>query len=147
MVSDAPPAISGTVLPAGDYRITAAENRQLCEALYATAAPDGSAHPIYSFIATQTGIGVTVDGLLVLCEFDAADGPMMGSSHTRYFAPLRVDETYRIEGEILGLTRKASRKLGVIDVLEYRLSMHRSAGERVLEITNTWILPRRQLRA
>jgi hypothetical protein len=141
------PNVAGRVLPGGHYRIAAEENRRLCEALYTTATADGTAHAIYAYIATQSGMGLTVDGLLAWCEFDAAEGPMLGSSNTRYLHPIRTDQTYRISGEILGLTRKNSRKLGTIDILEYRLAMDCAAGERILEVVNTWILPRRHLSA
>lgn len=141
------PDVAGAVLPGGEYRITADENRRLCKALYTTASTDGTAHAIYAYIATQSGMGLSVDGLLALCEFDAADGPMLGSSNTRYLQPIRTDVTYSIAGEILGLTRKTSKKLGIMDILEYRLAMLAPSGERVLELTNTWILPRRQLNA
>ena len=139
----APPAVAGTRLPGGEYRITAAENRALCEALHTAPAADGRAHEIYSYIATQSGMGMSVDGLLAICDFDAADGPMLGSSNCRYLDTLMTEETYRVGGEILGLTRKQSKKLGTMDVLEYRLTLSRAGGEIVLEVTNTWILPRR----
>jgi hypothetical protein len=145
MSAEQPPAVAGTRLPGGEYRITAEENRALCESLHTKPYSDGRAHEIYSYIATQSGMGVSVDGLLAICEFDAADGPMLGSSNARYLGALRTEETYRVSGEILGLTRKQSKKLGTMDVLEYRLALSRSSGEPVLEVTNTWILPRRSL--
>lgn len=145
MSGEQPPAVAGTRLPGGEYRISAEENRALCESLHTKPASDGRAHEIYSYIATQSGMGVSVDGLLAICEFDAADGPMLGSSNARYLSVLRTDETYRVSGEILGLTRKQSKKLGTMDVLEYRLTLSRASGEPVLEVTNTWILPRRSL--
>lgn len=145
MAGEHPPPVAGHSLPGGEYRITSAENRALCEALLTAPASDGTAHPIYSYIATQSSMGVSVDGLLAMCEFDTADGPMLGSSNSRFHDVLKTDETYRVGGVILGLTRKRSKKLGVIDVLEYRLTLERTSGEPVLEVTNTWILPRRNL--
>lgn len=145
MASEHPPKVAGKQLPGGEYRISSDENRTLCEALLTQPANDGTAHEIYSYIATQSGMGVSVDGLLAICDFDAADGPMLGSSSSRYHSALKTDETYRVSGVILGLTRKQSKKLGVIDMLEYRLTLQRSSGEPVLEVTNTWILPRRNL--
>ncbi|HEY5754336.1 MAG TPA: hypothetical protein VIU34_00875 [Steroidobacter sp.] len=145
MSGEQPPAVAGTRLPGGEYRISAEENRALCESLHAKPASDGRAHEIYSYIATQSGMGVSVDGLLAICEFDAADGPMLGSSNARYLSHLRTDETYRVSGDILSLTRKQSKKLGTMDILEYRLTLSRASGEPVLEVTNTWILPRRSL--
>jgi hypothetical protein len=145
MAGEPPPQVAGTRLPGGEYRISTEENRALCEALHTAPAADGSAHEIYCYIATQSGMGLSVDGLLAICEFDAADGPMLGSSNSRFLGTLKTDETYRVGGEILALTRKHSKKLGVMDVLEYRLTMEHASGERVLEVTNTWILPRRNL--
>lgn len=147
MSTHAVPQVAGTVLPGGEYRISRDENRRLCEAVGTEPAADGSAHEIYSYIATQAGMGLTVDGLLALCEFDAADGPMLGASHSEYLRPLMTEQTYEVSGTILSLTRKASKKLGVMDVLEYRLSMSIPGGEPVLHVTNTWILPRRNLDA
>jgi hypothetical protein len=145
MTDERVPQVAGTVLPGGEYRIGRDENRALCEALHTEPASDGTAHEIYSYIATQSGMGLSVDGLLALCQFDAADGPMLGSSNSRFLEPLKTDETYRVGGEILALTRKHSKKLGVMDILEYRLTLSRISGERVLEVTNTWLLPRRLL--
>jgi hypothetical protein len=139
------PQISGNALPGGEYRITAEENRRLCETVHAVPAADGSAHPIYAYIAAQSGMGLSIEELPTLCEFDVADGPLFSNCHTRHLSALRTEETYFIGAEILTLTRKPSRKLGVIDVLEFHLTMSDATGERVAEVTNTWILPRRHL--
>jgi hypothetical protein len=70
---------------------------------------------------------------------------MMGSSGVVFQTPLRVDLPYRVRGEIVGLVRKRSKKLGVMDVLTYRLSLHDAAGAEVLQTENVWVLPRREL--
>lgn len=137
-----PPDIAGHELPGGEFHIGADADRRLCESLYTQPAADGHAHPIWAYIATQSGMGLSVDGLLALCDFDAKDGPMLGSSDTVHHAPLRTGQTYRVAGRIEKLTRKHSRKLGVMDVLDYRLTLSRASGEPVLEVRNTWILPR-----
>src|SRR3546814_6005614 len=59
--------------------------------------------------------------------------------------PLKVGVPYTVTGEILGLVRKRSRKLGVMDVLDYRLRLHDASGKAVLETTNVWVLPRKEL--
>ena len=41
--------------------------------------------------------------------------------------------------------RKRSRKLGVMDVLTYRLRLAGPDGAIALETDNTWVLPRREL--
>jgi hypothetical protein len=145
---DLPPApeVAGTSLDGSEpYVITAAQNAALCRSTGVAPAADGSAHPIYYYIATQVAMGKTVAGVCATCEFDVEDGPMMGSSGVLFKATLRVDMPYRVTGEILGLVRKRSRKLGVMDVLDYRLRLHDADDAIVLETTNVWVLPRKEL--
>lgn len=130
------------------FTITAEENTALCASTGVTPATDGSAHPIYYYIATQVAMGKTVAGVCETCEFDVEDGPMMGSSGVRFSQPLMVGESYKVTGEILSLVRKQSRKLGVMDVLTYRLRLHQLGdGTCVLETDNVWVLPRKELAA
>jgi hypothetical protein len=134
--------IDGHPLPGGQYRIAAAENAALCAAVGAAPEPDGRAHPIFYYIASQVGMGIGVDGLLALCEFDVADGPMMTKSSVTFAEELRVEETYRVEGEILSLVRKPSRTFGTADTLRFRLALTAPDDRRVLECVSEWILPR-----
>jgi hypothetical protein len=140
------PDVAGTSLDGTEpYVITREQNAALCRSTGVQPAADGTAHPIYYYIATQVAMGKTVAGVCATCEFDVEDGPMMGSSGVVFAAPLRVGVPYRVTGEILGLVRKRSRKLGVMDVLEYRLRLHDEIGAAVLETTNVWVLPRKEL--
>ena len=130
------------------FTITAEENSALCASTGVTPASDGSAHPIYYYIATQVAMGKTVAGVCETCEFDVDDGPMMGSSGVKFSEPLMVGQSYKVTGEILSLVRKQSRKLGVMDVLTYRLRLHKEAdGTCILETDNVWVLPRKELAA
>ena len=147
-LAELPPApqVAGVSLDGRElYVISADENAALCRSTGVEPAEDGSAHPVYYFIATQVGMGKTVAGLCAACDFDVEDGPMMGSSDVIYQSALKVDQPYRVSGEILSLTRKRSRKLGVMDVLEYRLRLLAEHGGAVLETTNVWVLPRKEL--
>ena len=140
------PAAAGTSLDGTEpYVITAEQNAALCRTTGTEPAADGTAHPIYYYIATQVAMGKTVAGVCAACDFDVEDGPMMGSSGVRFSAPLKVGESYRVTGEIVDLVRKRSRKLGVMDVLTYRLRLHATDGARVLETDNVWVLPRKEL--
>jgi len=40
---------------------------------------------------------------------------------------------------------KCSRKLGVMDVLTYRLRLHETGGQVAVETDNVWVLPRKEL--
>lgn len=150
-MDDLPPApdVAGTSLDGTDvFTISAEENATLCRSTGVEPAADGSAHPIYYYIATQVAMGKTVAGVCETCEFDVEDGPMMGSSGVRFEGHLKVGEDYKVTGEILSLVRKKSRKLGVMDVLTYRLRLHPAAGgDAVAETDNVWVLPRKELAA
>ena len=143
------PAVAGTSLDGTKiFTITADENAALCRSTGVEPASDGSAHPIYYYIATQVAMGKTVAGVCETCEFDVDDGPMMGSSGVKFSEPLMVGQSYKVTGEILSLVRKQSRKLGVMDVLTYRLRLHKEAdGSCILETDNVWVLPRKELAA
>jgi hypothetical protein len=139
-----PPDVTGRSLSGTQpYLITREENRALCETLGVAAAPDGSAHPIYFYIATQVGMGQTVAGLCAVCDFDVEQGPMMASSKVVFQRSLMTEQPYWVSGEILSLVRKPSRKLGVMDMLEYQLRLSLPDGTPVLTTNNVWVLPRR----
>lgn len=150
-MTELPPApdVTGTSLDGSTvFTITAEENAALCHSTGVEPAADGTAHPIYYYIATQVAMGKTVAGVCETCDFDVEDGPMMGSSGVRFSKPLMVGASYRVTGEILGLVRKQSRKLGVMDVLTYRLRLHPAdGGDALLETDNVWVLPRKELAA
>jgi len=141
-----PPRVAGISLAGTQpYTISVDENRALCESTGVAPAADGSAHPIYFYIATQVGMGMTVAGLCAACEFDVEEGPMMASSKVTFSRPLVTGQPYRITGRIVSLVRKPSRKLGVMDMLEYLLELSLPDGTPVLSTTNVWVLPRRKL--
>jgi hypothetical protein len=141
-----PPQVAGISLAGRQpYTINAAENRALCESTGVRPATDGTAHPIYFYIATQVGMGMTVAGLCAACDFNVDDGPMMASSKVTFSRQLVVDQPYDVTGRIVSLVRKPSRKLGVMDMLEYLLELSQPDGTLVLSTTNMWVLPRRKL--
>ena len=131
-------------IPGGTYRITREENLALCDAVNTDPDPNGLAHPIFYFIATQVGMGLTVAELCERCDFNVADGPMITRSDAEFEGELQVDTDYDISGEIISLVRKPSRTFGAVDLLTYRLRMdHEETGLSVVT-TNQWILPRRE---
>jgi hypothetical protein len=80
------------------FTITAEENADLCRSTGVEPAADGSAHPIYYYIATQVAMGKTVAGVCETCEFDVDDGPMMGSSGVKFTEALMVGQSYKVTG-------------------------------------------------
>ncbi|WP_323039096.1 hypothetical protein [Gemmobacter sp.] len=143
MTGAAPPAVAGHSLDGTEFTITAADNHEVCISSGTTPAPDGAAHPIFALIATQRGMGLSVGDLLALCDFDVNDGPMMAGCDVDLVRPMRVGETYAVRGQIVSLERKASKRLGVMDLLTHELRLHAADGSLVVRTTNRWVLPRK----
>ena len=140
------PDVAGLSLAGGSpYVITSDENRALCATLGADPAADGSAHPVYFFIATQVGMGMSVAELCKACDFDVEHGPMIASSAVTFQRALMTEQPYHVTGEIVSLTRKRSRTFGVMDSLTYALRLALPDGTAVLETRNVWMLPRRNI--
>jgi hypothetical protein len=141
------PQVAGTSLDGTKiFTVSAEENARLCRSVGVAPAADGTAHPVWYYVATQVAMGKTVAGVCQTCDFDVEDGPMMGSSGVRFSGPIIVGQPYKVGGEILSLVRKKSRKLGVMDVLTYRLRLHPTdGGDAILETDNVWVLPRKEL--
>jgi hypothetical protein len=138
-----PPDVAGLSLDGKEpIVISAEENQELCEGMGVNPARDGQAHPSYYYIATQIGMGLTVRELCARCDFDVDDAPMMATSEGRYLLPLMTGTPYWVRGRIESLIRKRSRKLGVMDLLDYRLRLVNQAEKTVLETSNVWVLPR-----
>jgi acyl dehydratase len=135
-------ALPGTTLPEGSFTITEEENRRL-GAVLGSSGEATVAHPVWAYIATQRGIGISVADLCSLADFDVNDGPMLGSVEMDYGAPLAIGVTYRVTGEVLGIERKHGRKTGTFDIMTYRERLIAPDGAEVASSTNTFILPRR----
>lgn len=144
-----PPDVGGTSLSGtGTISISAEDDAALCRSTGVEPAGDGTAHPIWFFVASQVGMGRSVAGICEACQFDVNDGPMMTGSRVTFSQPIHTGVAYRVEGEIKGLTRKRSRTLGVMDLMEYELRLVGAEDDRpVLVTTNSWALPRRELAA
>lgn len=146
MELSAPPNVAGFSLDGREpIIISAAENRALCEGMGVRPWADGQAHPSYYYTATQIGMGLTVRELCACCDFDVENAPMMATSECHYFKPLMTETPYWVRGHIESLVRKRSRKLGVMDLLDYRLKLIDADQATVLETLNVWVLPRPEL--
>ena len=135
-------SLPGTALPEGLFTINDDDERRVAHVVGAHPTGSDDAHPLWAYIATQRGIGISVADICKLADFDVNDGPMLGSSHLEYHAPLRPGVNYRVTGEVLGMERKRGSS-GSFDVLEFREELHAPDGQTVCASTSTYILPRR----
>lgn len=135
--------LPGTTLPEGAFTITEEEQARLAEALGSPS--DGSTHPVWAYIATQRGIGISVADLCALADYDVHDGPMLGSVEMTYARPIEVGVRYRVTGEVVDIVRKQGRKAGTFDVMTFSERLIAPDGAEVASSTNTFILPRREI--
>jgi hypothetical protein len=137
------PDVAGKPFPGGAYTIDPEENETVCRLLGTAPAPDGTAHPIYAYVATRVGCGFGVDEICAVAEATTEDGPMVGSLELEYHAPLRVGETYSVGGEFTSIDRKQGRRAGVFDLLLFELRLLAEDGTVAVTATQSWVLPRR----
>lgn len=135
--------LPGTRLTAGSISIPTAEAASLTEVL-GTPAPERELHPIYAYLAAQRGIGMSVADVCALAQFDIDDGPMLGGVDLVYGAPMRADTLYRVEGTILGITRKHGRAVGVFDLLDFEERLVDEDGTVVATARLSFVLPRKE---
>jgi len=135
-------SLPGTALREGTFVITPEDEQRVREVVGGEPSADGSAHPLWAYIAPQRGIGTSVAEICALADFDVNDGPMLGSSHLEYHAPIMVGVSYRVTGEVLDINRKTG-SIGTFDVMAFREDLLDADGARVATSTSTYILPRK----
>jgi hypothetical protein len=136
--------VIGHRYPAGTYTIEPWEDRVLRDSVGAPPARGDEAHPIWGYIAAQSGIGVDVEGILEPVQARTADGTMIVSAVIDYAKDLRVGVTYTAEGEIVGLERKRGRRTGPFDLFTFRIALSEPEGAHAATLTAAWILPRKE---
>lgn len=134
--------MTGTPLAGGTFTIPPDEDRRYRELVHARPPRDGDAHPMWAFIATLRGMGVTIAETLALAGADIeADGPMHGELDIELLGPLRTGVSYRVSGEVVGVERKHGRSLGPFDLLRLRYVLADDEGP-VASYATAIVLPR-----
>lgn len=104
---------------------------------------DDVAHPIFGFIASLRGKGMSLDELFEICGATAADGPMFGEHETELLRPLQVGETYTVAGQFVSAVRKQGKKAGTFDIVGFELTLTDSEGRLAATAFNSFVFPRR----
>ena len=135
--------LPGTEFPAGTFTITAEEDARVLEVVGGEPSPDGTAHPLWAYIAPQRGIGISVAEICALADFDVDDGPMLGSSELELHTGIKLGEPYTVTGRVLSIDRKHG-SIGTFDLMAFREELLDAAGELVAVSTSTYVLPRKE---
>jgi hypothetical protein len=100
-----------------------------------------AAHPIFLFTSTLRGSGASIQDIFDLLDYDVKNGPMLGQCNMVFNSPLKLDYEYKIDGEIISLKEKVSKKLGKIKILDFTLSLFDISKQKVASVSYVWILP------
>lgn len=135
-----PAMVRGLPLAPGSIVIPDSERAELA-AVLGTSPPADGLHPLHAYIAMQRGIGVSIEQLCALADFDIQDGPMMGSLSLEILGDLDAGYEYRVEGEIVDLEHREGRRFP-FDLLTFCERLIDAEGAVVARTTNTFVLPR-----
>jgi acyl dehydratase len=113
-----------------------------CDAVLAEN-PAPEVHPGLAYLVAVQGSGVTFQDIFDLAEAGVDSGAMFGEQRLTFARPLRIGETYEVEGEITDVTRKHGRRAGTFDLLTFELRIREPGGEVVATNVNTFVFPRR----
>lgn len=138
-------SLVGTKFPGGTYTIEPYVNWLTCDCVLAPElAGMEVAHPVMVYVATQSGMGLTLAELFALCKASSADGPMLGEWGMQVYAPVRTETPYTVTGAITGVQRKTGKRTGVFDIVEFELQLHDPGDGTLVAVTrSSFIFPRR----
>jgi hypothetical protein len=135
-------SIVGRPFPGGTYTVESYLDWLVRDVVVADRGED-VAHPVFGFIGTLLGKGMSLDDLFAICGATAADGPMFGEHETELLQPLRVGETYAVAGEFVSAVRKQGRTAGTFDIVGFELTLTDSDGRVAVKVFNSFVFPRR----
>jgi hypothetical protein len=132
-------SLRGRQLPGSEYRIAPDE----CRAVDALCAGTGAVtHPVFACVAALRGLGISIDELCRLCDYELARGPMLGECQLELRRPLQADCDYTTCVVIEDLVRSRSRALGVMDRLHFTVALRDSGPGDAALVRLTWLFPR-----
>ena len=100
-----------------------------------------NAHPIFLFTSTLRGSGASIQDIFDLLDYDVNNGPMLGQCNMSFDSPIRIGQKYKIDGKIISLNEKDSKKLGKIKILDFILSLFNESQSQIASVNYVWILP------
>jgi hypothetical protein len=115
--------LDGKELPGATITI---EQYESALADYALLAPeDGSehAHPMWLLVLALRGMGITVDELCVLAGKRAHDTLLFGNCEMTQNRPLRVGNTFAVTATVGPVSRKETRRGGILDFVTVRAAI------------------------
>lgn len=132
----------GLEFPPGEFTIAGWEHWLCADAILSPPLPDDIAHPMYAYYTAIVGMHPSLDDIFAYAHSSAHAGVMFGEAGLEFHQPLRVGETYRVEGGFTKVVRKESSRLGIMDLITFELRVFSADGELAAVSTNTFVYPR-----
>lgn len=137
-------ALVGHRFPGGTRRIEHWENWLLTDCTGGPQLPDGLVHPISLFHVPIQGAGTSIAELFALGRVEGAGSVGLDGYDWEYFAPLREDVEYRVDGGVTEVERITTGEGRVYDRFVFSIEMHEPDVGLAARITNHWRLWRRR---
>lgn len=99
-------------------------------------------HPVFASVAALRGLGISIDELCRLCEFELARGPMLGECQLEFRRPLQTEVEYATTVVINDMVRSVSRTLGVLDRLQFTVTLVEPGAGDAATVKLTWLFRR-----
>jgi hypothetical protein len=131
--------LCGRKLPGGEFVIPESEVTLVRELVGSGLAQP---HPIFACIGSLRTLGLSIGDLCALCDFDLADGPLLGEFDVELEEAFRAGVRYVASAEIESCERVSSRRLGQVDRLRFRVTLTTADGVAVARVRYLWLLPR-----
>lgn len=135
-------ALVGWRFPGGTTTIPHWENFLLTDVMCSPQLPGGLVHPSACFNAPLAGMGMTYSELFRLCHAESDEAVRAGEYSFEIHEPIREDVEYRVEGEIVDAIRKRGGRIGLFDLIVFRLRMIDPDGRACVTATNSWVFSR-----
>lgn len=131
--------LRGLRLPGAAFTVTPSEAKFVAN-LSNWAAVEPS--PIFSYIAALRGLGITLEHMCSLCDFELALGPIVGECRIQLQGEIQHSFKYRTDVVIFGIDRRPSTTYGIVDRLRFLVSLLEPGGASIADVQLTWLLPR-----
>ncbi len=130
-------ALVGHRFPGGTYRVAHWENWLLTDCTGRAPLPDDLVHPVVLFHAPILGAGTSIAELFALGHAAGAGSVGLESYDWEYFAPLREDIAYRVDGGIVEAERVTTDTGSVVDRVAFQIEL-RDHDTLAARVTNRW---------
>lgn len=134
---------TGHRLPDGAYTIDAEDHAAFLAAVDGIASRDGHAHPLFGFLATHCGMGLSFREFMELLGTTEDAGAMFGQEALELNRPLRIGETFTVRGLIVEARSTSSQRLGPLDIVTCALELVDADREVACRSRETYVIPRR----